>query len=404
MEFIKKIKKELKNNETTRKHYIWDELEYSKLLLARGKGINEYSLVDAFILAKYFLHNKGLNNDNTYNKLCEFFKFRDKFSSYYFEMFLELKIKSLVKSAKLQYLKRIHEVKITKNEINIINSMPNDRIRKIAFTLLCMFKANNYKPFRCRRNVVAREVELNINSDDLLKIYSYLIQNNFLEMYNKGKEKRKQLLKNMIEIDEKYGEMFIPYDSYIYERHIHRPRKKTGIQLWIYKQNVDENIEETLQFTSYYKNLTVEEKEEYKKRRYRRKNRYGITFTLEYIKKEIDFLCKFLDEDEFAELIEGEVFYRDFRGYDKNSRNKNKILFADSNDTEGKVIDVDNIVNEYNKIFKDKKINGKCGSCGCEIIKNSNRQKYCDECKKKIKNEQVKANMKRMREMKNVIH
>lgn len=282
--------------------------------------------------------------------------------------------------------------------------MPNDRTRKIAFTLLCMFKANNYKPFRCRRNVVAREVELNINSEDLLKIYSYLINNKFIEMYNKGKEKRKQLLSKMIEIDEKYGELFIPYDSLIYERHSCRPRKQTGIQLWIYKQNYDEDVEDNLHFTSYYENLTVEEKEEYKKRRYKRRNRYGMKFTIEYIKKEIDFLCKFLDEDEFAELIEGEVFYRDIKGYDKNSRNKNKILFADKNDAEGKVVDVNNIVNEYNKIFKDKRINGKCGSCGCEIIKKSNRQKYCDECKKKIKNEQVKINMKKMRGIKSVIH
>lgn len=117
MKFIKKIKKELKNNETTRKHYIWDELEYSKLLLARGKGINEYSLVDAFILAKYFLHEEGLNNDKTYNELCSFFRLKDRFSSYYFEMFLEAKLKSLVKSARLQHLKRIHEIKITETKL-----------------------------------------------------------------------------------------------------------------------------------------------------------------------------------------------------------------------------------------------------------------------------------------------
>lgn len=400
MKFLENIHDTYSENQIgTSKHYIWDEIEYAKLVINNGEPISNHIFKDVYLLAKYYRHVEKLEDESIKKKLENFVNLDDY--SWDMREAFQTKIEGAIQGSKKQYMKVYKEIKITQNEIDIINNMSDNSTRKIAFTILCMWKANSNKPFRATIHQIANEIGLNANGKKLIGIYDSLLKDQFIYRYNRTAERRKRIIEKLVEVDSQYGQLFIPYDSFKYVEHVSSPTRKSNIALWIYMQYHDEYPE--LNFPSHYENMTVEEKEKYKQFRYEvleedfygddELDRFLSSVNLEYIKKNIEVISRCYHRDDFARIIGGDVFYTE-----NGANDKVKVLFADDKCSDGILIDVNELSTEYEKIFGENKIvYGKCSECDCRIIKKSNRTKYCNDCKVKIRNAKVKKNMQNMR-------
>ncbi|APH05860.1 hypothetical protein [Bacillus weihaiensis] len=400
--FIEKISEVYSDNWVgTSKYYIWDEVEYAKLIIKIGKTISNHMFKDVFLMAKYYYHVEKINNDKLIKeKLEELIRIKK------FPINNQLIFKGLIDGAisgsKKQHMKVCRAIRITQNEIDQINSLSDNTTRKIAFTMLCMWKANGNKPYRASMHQIANEIGINANGKKLKDIYfTLLFKEKIIYRYNNRVERRKRLLEKLVEVDSQYGELFIPYDAIKYESHLLRPTRKSAIAIWRYEQDYYETP--YLKTSDYYKEMTPEQKEAFKVSRHKvneedmlgddELDKFYSSINLDYIKKNIDYIAWIYSRNDFARLIGGDVFYEENQAHEKI-----KVLFADSELTDGIVIDVNNLSGEYDKLFgRNKVLFGNCTDCGIKIVKNSNRTKYCSDCRIKVRNEKVKENMRKMR-------
>ncbi|WP_342045970.1 hypothetical protein [Bacillus sp. OTU530] len=399
--FIGDINESYKNNWAgTSKYYIWDEIEYAKLVIQNGKNISNHMFKDVFLLAKYYHHVEKVDDDKLIKIRLEKLIRIERFP---FDVRLKFKelIDGAISGSKKQLMKICHEIRITENEIELINNLPDNTTRKIAFTMLCMWKANGNKPYRASIHQIANEISVKANGKKLGSIFHYLLTEGYVYRYNKKAERRRQILEKMIEVDSQYGQLFIPYDSLKYAEHLFRPTRKSSIAIWRYEQDYYETP--YLKLPSYYENMTPAQKEEYKANRYRviKHEHYGDVEYDEFfdridrafIIENIELITHCWLKDDFAHLIGGDVFYEEHGAHDKI-----KVLVVDSDCSDGILINVNELSREYDKLFgSNKVIFGNCTECGCKIVKRSNKTKYCDECKGKVRNHKVKMNMRNMR-------
>lgn len=404
--FIENIKNTYENDwgaNRTSKQYIWDEVEYAKLVIEKGNPINNHLFKDVYVLAKYYRHIEGLEDEIIKSKL-EDFTGLDKIHNWDRREYFEKMIDGAVRGSNKQQMKICHDIRITEHELEIINNMVDSTARRMAFMMLCMWKANGNKPFRASMNQITSEIGLNANGRKLMfTFYGYLIKEGYIYRYNRKAENRKRILNKMIEVDSQYGELFIPYDSYKYEQHLINPTRKSSIALWRFQQWYIECEEEppTIQLPEFYKNMTPEQKESYKKSRYHVENEGHIddnmhfrdSINFDYIKNNIDHVARCWMRNDFAWLIGGDVFYQENEAHDKI-----KVLFADNNCEDGILINVNDLQSEYDKLLGGNKlVFGNCTECGCKIIKNSNKTKYCDECRVKVRRKQINRNVHKFR-------
>ncbi|MBB6445635.1 hypothetical protein [Bacillus benzoevorans] len=404
--FIENIKNTYEENwNGTSKQYIWDEVEYAKLVIENGKPITNHLFKDIYLLAKYYRHIEGLDDEGIKANITGF-TVLDKIHNWDLREYFEKMIDGAVRGSKKQHMKICHEIRITENELNIINNMVDSTTRRIAFVILCMWKANGNKPFRATMNQITNEIGLNANSRKLMyTFYGYLIKEGFIYRYNRRTENRKRILEKMIKVDSQYGELFIPYDSYKYEKHLAHPTRRSSIALWRYEQEYIECEEEppTIKLPSYYENMTVEQKENYKKFRYHYKEdefhliddnmHFRDSINFEYIKNNIDHVAHCWMRNDFAWMIGGEVFYQENEAHDKI-----KVIFAENDCSDGLLINVNDLQGEYEKLLGGNKlVFGNCTECGCKIVKNSNKTKYCDDCRIEVRRKQVNRNVRKLR-------
>lgn len=402
--FIEEIKTEINKEYSfgTSKNYIWDEVAYSELLLKSEKSISNYIFKDVFVLAKYFHHITKMDDTSIKNELIQFFNI----SGYTMDNQMRFRkmFDGAIKGAKKQYMKSCRDIRITANEIEKINKLKDSTTRKMAFILLCMWKANGNKPFRCSFNKAANEIGLNVNGKKLRDVYSELMwKEKYTYVYNRNAERRKGILSKLVELDSKYGQLFIPYDSFKYEQHLLHPTRRSAIAIWRYEQ--DHYGTPYLNIPSYYQEMTDEEKEEYKSMaRYNVNDEdcYGDdrmdsfikdSSSLDYIMNNIDLIAHSYSMSDFARIIGGDVFYSETGAHDKI-----KVLFAEVDCTGEIEVDVNNLSKEYDKLLGDNRVVlGRCAECDCSIEKKSNKAKYCEKCKVVIRKEKVKVNMQKMR-------
>ena len=392
-------------------------------LIKHGECISNYKFKDLFILAKYYYWQEKKDDSFICDKFKKLLNINDNIPYDTLE-FYEKKISNCIKWCKMQKLRVFNPFVITLDEIETIKNMSNNTILcKLAFTYLCMYKANNYKPIRVTRHMVANTINLNVNSDLLKKSNLYLVRNNYLYLYDKKIEHRRFLLQQMIDLDSQDDKLFIDYDVFMYERYKNSNTVKAKIALWKYNKDNEEycaqeeeqgfswycgeginegkisNEEFEESYYSYdilpiewYKHLNKDQIARIKQDRYKD---YSIEEIRKNINENLSTMLLFMPEDEFKLLIGGYYFYKDIHSEVLN-RIKYKVMFA-HHETNGITVDVNNLDTEFNKLFVDNIIIGECIRCGENIIKKSNRQKYCIECKKIIKKEQVKNNMRKMR-------
>ncbi|MEH6944625.1 hypothetical protein V7014_22870, partial [Bacillus sp. JJ722] len=347
-----------------------------------GHPVSNYIFKDVFVLAKYFHHTEKLDDESIRIKLENFINYKEQ--SYDVQKVFRRMIEGAIKGSKKQYMKQCNEVSFTENEIAIINKMKDTTTRKIAFTLLCMWKANSNKPFRSSIHQVANEIELKANGEKLSMVYYDLLRQGSINRYNRTAEKRKRILQKMVEIDGQYGGLFIPYDSLKYAEHVSSPTRKSSIAIWMYTKDFGEYP--SFDFPSFYVNMSDVEKEDYKKYRYKEDD-------YDYVSKNFDVIAHCYTKESFAQIIGGSVFYNEEKAHDKV-----KVLFADNDNTQGLLIDVNDLLSEYNKLFgANRVVYGNCKVCGCNIIKKSNKTKYCTGCREQVRKEKVKENMRNMR-------
>lgn len=90
--------------------------------------------------------------------------------------------------------------------------------------------------------------------------------------------------------------------------------------------------------------------------------------------------------------------YRSYFTFYNAERELIRLDFVDKNPKQKIIIsDLNNLTNYYNILFEEHKTIAYCITCGKQIKKNSNIQKYCKECAKIKKTEQQKVLMRKRR-------
>lgn len=90
--------------------------------------------------------------------------------------------------------------------------------------------------------------------------------------------------------------------------------------------------------------------------------------------------------------------YKNLFTFYKAERELIRLEFIDKKPKKEIIItDLNNINNFYNILFEKQKLEIPCVRCGKRIIKNNNKQKYCEECAKIVDREQHKEHMREIR-------
>lgn len=91
------------------------------------------------LLARYYIHEENLSDEDTYNKINDFLK--KQYFGYREDDWFQ-SIDKYIKSAKNYPLKKVDSVPITKNEMEIIKSCGSKAEQRLLFTIFCIAKFN----------------------------------------------------------------------------------------------------------------------------------------------------------------------------------------------------------------------------------------------------------------------
>lgn len=122
---------------------ILDERLYAERMLCDGfDGIVSYR--DLSILAKYYYHIEGLRKKKILGKLIEYLQtngheYKDDWHN------IGEMLEKIAGNAGKYKLYEISGVRITRAELEVINNLRTKKIRRFAFTLLCLAKLSNLK-------------------------------------------------------------------------------------------------------------------------------------------------------------------------------------------------------------------------------------------------------------------
>ena len=122
---------------------IFDEVDYAEAIIRNGCSKRNV-LLDFNILAKYYMYYIGLSEQGTKEKMLDVLKNSDIYIPI---SYLLLKIDRAINFAKTEALRTMDAIPVYKEEIEIINKLPEE-VRELAFEYLFLSKWNkNEKGF-----------------------------------------------------------------------------------------------------------------------------------------------------------------------------------------------------------------------------------------------------------------
>lgn len=184
---------------------VLNEEEHAVRMLSEGfilKGSVGYELS---LLAKYYIHRKGLNRPNTKNKLIEFCtEHIDKFDAVNWRNTLN---RSVENGKKYNFI-NVDNIEITKSELDKIDELKSTRAAKLLFVLLVITKLSSKKRHMVnslKKNPqndsdkkerffvndsitsIVKLSKTNLKSDERYKILKQLQDKGFIKVTTKGK-------------------------------------------------------------------------------------------------------------------------------------------------------------------------------------------------------------------------
>ena len=122
---------------------ILDEKQYARRCLEEN-SLGENTYITLSIIAKYYYFDCGYKNKKIKELLAEFLN--DNLITFHKEENVWIEnIEKIVNKVNKQKLYEISGVKITKSEIDKIQTLQNKLLEKLAFTMLCLAKFHNIK-------------------------------------------------------------------------------------------------------------------------------------------------------------------------------------------------------------------------------------------------------------------
>lgn len=160
---------------------IFDEVEFAKSIEKENINSIHNSFKKGVLLARLYLYN-GLSEEETREKIEEKFSFLDNSYNYNIKY---LKINKIMQQAIKSPQLISKSISFSKKELDFIHNFNNIRIEKIYFILFCMSKFyNNLFYFKDRE--VFNLADVPWNGQNSKNIFSYLIQNNYLNVEERG--------------------------------------------------------------------------------------------------------------------------------------------------------------------------------------------------------------------------
>lgn len=163
---------------------IFDEKKHAEQMIKKGFLTNHKNVYELFILAKYYFYINN-NKKDVKDLLIEFCKKHKE----YFNLDEWYKIinrtVSLAEQSKLITGKT---VKITKNELNVIQQLEDLREQKLAFTMLVLYKFHDYKKFKVTLKDLFELSDLNsVNTNYKTKLLHSLNKKGLIDIDTKGR-------------------------------------------------------------------------------------------------------------------------------------------------------------------------------------------------------------------------
>lgn len=164
-----------------------NEKKYIENKIINPMGNNEkLNITKPFLelekLSRYYFHVEKLDIDSIRNKMYEFL---DYCKCNYNKVKSENTIEGILVSCQKRPLTMINSIEITKNEMNIIKTLNDERLEKFMFGLLCCAKAHN-KMFSSNDNWV---------NEDSMEIYKSC------RLRSRDKDDRFMLLNRILNIN-----------------------------------------------------------------------------------------------------------------------------------------------------------------------------------------------------------
>lgn len=133
-----------------------------------------------------------------------------------------------------------------------------------------------------------------------------------------------------------------------------------------------------------------------KKKEYEKSNKYYIKYN------NLSDIARISAIPNFTEIDVADLFHKYMEYFDIYPPEKELlgVRFLDKEDNKDiRITNFDDVSDDYNFLFKDYVGVGVCEVCGTKFERASNRQKYCKECAKEIRNEKQKLLMRKRKEI-----
>jgi hypothetical protein len=129
---------------------IFNELDYAKKLINKGFIQKSKRYREILILSKFYF-SLGLTEEEVIVKMTEFcFKYIKDFDKDFDTNIDKELLNSAITKAQKSKLKNVKPIKVSENEINIIDSMKTLEESKLLFSLLVLYKWNNCFPLKIK--------------------------------------------------------------------------------------------------------------------------------------------------------------------------------------------------------------------------------------------------------------
>lgn len=189
---------------------ILNEKKYAEDLYV-GKNDEIKSIVAKVgYITRYLMHVKKINDNENYNKTVDWMnEHHDNFD----ESCYSKLISDAIKKAHKKPFFNIENIKITKNELNVISSLNDLRSEKVLFVLLCMAKQQR-EVYGFTNGLVkyslpdlCKMARISVPTDDREYILYNIVQNGYLSYPNKNNTSC--LMVNFIDDGEKESEFVV---------------------------------------------------------------------------------------------------------------------------------------------------------------------------------------------------
>lgn len=187
---------------------IFDEKQHAEKMLKKGFLTKHKNVFELYILAKYY-YSIELTPEQVKENIvsyCE--KYIEHFN---IDEWYKI-INKVIKSTSNTKLKTNIKVEIKKSEMDTIDNIKKENERKVAFSLLVLYKYYGHKKFEVSIEDLYRLSKLNLSSQSKLKILQSLTSSGLIDINMGGKR--------WVTFAEKSGEAVLAisdFEDFIYE-------------------------------------------------------------------------------------------------------------------------------------------------------------------------------------------